>query len=66
MNTKMITRGAVVAVLYAISTLTLPAYGPLQFRLSEIMTLLAYFDPFLCNTLTIGCAFRQIWLVLLV
>ena len=60
MNTKMITRGAVVAALYAILTLTLPAYGPLQFRLSEIMTLLAYFDPFYVVPLTIGCAIANI------
>lgn len=60
MNTKMITRGAVVAALYAILTLTLPAYGPLQFRLSEIMTLLAYFDPFYVIPLTIGCALANL------
>ena len=32
--------------MYAVLTMALPAYGPLQFRLSEIMTLLAYYNPF--------------------
>lgn len=60
MKTKMLVRGAVVAALYAILTLTLPAYGPLQFRLSEIMTLLAYFDPFYIIPLTLGCALANL------
>lgn len=60
MKTNRLVRGAVVAALYAILTLTLPAYGALQFRLSEIMTLLAFFDPFYIMPLTIGCAIANI------
>jgi uncharacterized membrane protein len=60
MKTNKLVRGAVVAAIYAILTLTLPAYGALQFRLSEIMTLLAYFDPFYVVPLTIGCAIANI------
>jgi uncharacterized membrane protein len=60
MKTNKLVRGAVVAALYAILTLTLPAYGALQFRLSEILTLLAYFDPFYVVPLTIGCAIANI------
>lgn len=56
MTTKRLVRGAAVAAIYAVLTLTLPAYGPLQFRLSEIMTLLAYFNPFYILPLTLGCA----------
>lgn len=56
MSTKRLVRGAAVAAIYAILTLTLPAYGPLQFRLSEIMTLLAYYNPFYILPLTLGCA----------
>lgn len=63
MNTKTnkLVRGAAVAAIYAILTLTLPAYGPLQFRLSEIMTLLAYFNPFYIVPLTLGCAIANIF-----
>lgn len=60
MKTNKLVRGAVVAALYAILTLTLPAYGALQFRLSEVLTLLAYFDPFYVLPLTIGCAIANI------
>lgn len=56
MDTKKLVRGAAVAAIYALLTMTLPAYGPLQFRLSEIMTLLAYFNPFYIIPLTLGCA----------
>lgn len=60
MKTNKLVRGAVVAALYAILTLTLPAYGALQFRLSEVLTLLAYFDPFYVLPLTLGCAIANI------
>lgn len=60
MNVNKLVRGAVVAALYAILTLTLPAYGALQFRLSEIMTLLAYYNPFYILPLTLGCALANI------
>lgn len=60
MKTNRLVRGAIVAALYAILTLTLPAYGALQFRLSEIMTLLAFIDPFYVVPLTLGCAIANI------
>lgn len=60
MDTKKLVRGAVVAAIYTVLTLMLPAYGPLQFRLSEVMTLLAYFDPFYVIPLTLGCAIANI------
>lgn len=60
MKTNRLVRGAVIAALYAMLTLTLPAYGALQFRLSEIMTLLAYFDAFYIIPLTIGCAIANL------
>lgn len=60
LSTKDLARGAVVAAMYAVLTMTLPAYGALQFRLSEILTLLAYFDPFYIWPLTIGCAISNI------
>lgn len=60
MKTNKLVRGAIIAALYAILTLTLPAYGPLQFRLSEIMTLLAFVNPFYILPLTLGCAIANL------
>lgn len=60
MKTNRLVRGAAIAALYAILTLTLPAYGALQFRISEVMTLLAFFNPFYIIPLTIGCAIANI------
>lgn len=60
MNVNKLVRGAMVAALYAVLTLALPAYGPLQFRLSEIMTLLAFYNPFYIIPLTLGCAIANI------
>ena len=60
MSVNKLVRGAMVAALYAVLTMTLPAYGPLQFRLSEIMTLLAFYNPFYIIPLTLGCAIANI------
>lgn len=60
METRKLVRGAAVAAIYALLTLSLPAYGPLQFRVSEIMTLLAYYNPFYIIPLTLGCAIANI------
>lgn len=60
MTTNKLVRGALIASMYAVLTLALPAYGPLQFRLSEIMTLLAYYNPFYILPLTLGCAIANI------
>ena len=48
---------AIVAALYAAITFVLApiSYGPIQFRISEIMVLLAFFDPFYIAGLTVGC-----------
>ncbi len=48
---------AIVAALYAVITFVLApiSYGPIQFRISEIMVLLAFFDPFYIAGLTVGC-----------
>ncbi len=48
---------AIVAAIYAVITFVLApiSYGPIQFRISEIMVLLAFFDPFYIAGLTIGC-----------
>ena len=56
-NTKKITRIGVVAGLYASTTLALGfiSYGPIQFRIAEVMTLLPLFGKEYILSLTIGC-----------
>ena len=56
-TTKRLVRTAIIAALYAVITLVLApiSYGNLQFRVSEIMVLLAFFDPFYIGGLTLGC-----------
>ncbi len=62
MNSKKITRFAIVAALYVVFTLFIPfmSYGAIQFRISEIITLLAFVDPFYVGPLTLGCAIANI------
>ena len=57
LKTKRIVRTAVIAALYALLTVALApiSYGNFQFRVSEILVLLAYFDPFYIGGLTLGC-----------
>ena len=56
-NVDRIVRSAIIAALYASVTFALApiSYGPIQFRISEIMVLLAFFDPFYIGGLTLGC-----------
>ncbi len=60
MKTNRLVKGAVVASIYVALTLMLPAYTAIQLRLSEIMTLLAYFNPFYIIPLTLGCAISNV------
>lgn len=57
LKTKRLVRTAVIAALYALLTVALApiSYGNFQFRVSEILVLLAYFDPFYIGGLTLGC-----------
>lgn len=61
-TTKRLVRTAVIAALYAVLTLVLAplSYGNVQFRISEIMVLLAFFDPFYIGGLTLGCFIANI------
>ena len=45
--TKRLTRTALIAAIYAVVTLAIApfSYGSIQFRVSEILVLLAIFDP---------------------
>lgn len=55
--TKRITRTAIIAAIYDATTLAIApfAYGSIQFRISEILVLLALFDPLYISGLTLGC-----------
>lgn len=55
--TKRITRTAIIAAIYAVVTIAIApfAYGNIQFRISEILVLLAVFDPLYIGGLTLGC-----------
>lgn len=59
---KRLVKTAIIAALYAVITLVLApiSYGPIQFRVSEIMVLLAFFDPFYIIGLTLGCFIANI------
>ncbi|MBE6062134.1 MAG: QueT transporter family protein [Clostridium butyricum] len=59
---KRLVRTAIIAAIYAVITLALApiSYGNLQFRVSEIMVLLAFFDPFYIGGLTLGCFIANI------
>ena len=70
-HTKGITIAAVIAALYVV--LTLPfgqiAFGPIQFRIGEILTLLPFFTPWAIPGVTVGCLisnllFSTVWDVL--
>lgn len=55
--TKRLTRTAIIAAIYAVVTLVIApfAYGNVQFRISEVLVLLALFDPLYIGGLTLGC-----------
>lgn len=58
-TTKNLVRAALIAAIYAALTYVAAglglAYGPIQFRLSESLTILAAFTPAAIPGLTIGC-----------
>lgn len=64
-NTKFLMRQGILAALYAILTVIPPlsglSYGPLQFRISEVLTLLAFFNGDYIWGLTVGCFIANIF-----
>ena len=62
-DSSSIAKQAMVAALYAVLTWTIPSlsYGPIQFRVSEIMTLLAFYNPQYVIGLTVGCAIANLF-----
>jgi len=61
-STKALSRGAIIAALYAATTLLLApiSYGEVQIRLSESLTLLPILLPEAVPALTIGCLLANI------
>lgn len=57
MKTKFLVRTAMVAAIYTVLTLALYflSYQAIQFRVSELMVLLAFIDPLYLPGLVIGC-----------
>lgn len=62
-NTENLTKMGLVAALYVALTLTLQnfSYGPVQFRIAEILNLLAFFNPIYILAITIGCFFANLF-----
>lgn len=62
-KSRFIARSAIVAALYVVTTiLCYPfAYGMIQFRLSEVLTLLAWFEPLYIPGLLVGCFFANLF-----
>lgn len=60
--TKRLTRTAIIAAIYAVVTIAIApfAYGSIQFRISEVLVLLALFDPLYIGGLTLGCLISNI------
>ncbi|MCL6473039.1 MAG: QueT transporter family protein [Firmicutes bacterium] len=58
-NTSKLARGAVIAALYALVTtapvLNTLGYGSIQFRVSEALNVLAFFEPAAIPGLFVGC-----------
>lgn len=60
-----LTQGAVIAAIYTVLTLLAAslnlAYGPVQFRFSEALTILPVFTPAAVPGLALGCLLSNIW-----
>lgn len=53
----------IIAAVYVVLTLSIPAfaYGPVQFRYSEILNLLAFFNPYNAIGITLGVFISNFW-----
>ncbi|MEL4105309.1 QueT transporter family protein [Oscillospiraceae bacterium WX1] len=61
MSTRKIAFAAVIAAIYAALTMINPwSYGPIQFRVSEVLCILPFFFPFSVWGLFIGCILANI------
>lgn len=64
LQTKTLVLSALIAAMYAgltiLSSLLGLAYGPIQFRISEALIMLAYFTPAAIPGLTVGCVLANL------
>lgn len=62
-NVKQLTKVAIVAAIYVVSTMAIApiGYGAIQFRVSEILNLLAFFNPMYGISLVLGCAIANLF-----
>lgn len=62
-DTNFLVKSAAVAALYAVLTLLLPvaSYGPIQFRFSEILVLLVFYNKRFIPGLVLGCAIANMF-----
>lgn len=62
-DTNFLVKSAGVAALYAVLTLLLPvaSYGPIQFRFSEILVLLVFYNKRFIPGLVLGCALANLF-----
>ena len=60
-NATKLSRGALIGALYAVLTISLApiSYGPVQFRVSEALTLLPFYLPEAIPGLFAGCVFAN-------
>ncbi|MFA9398633.1 MAG: QueT transporter family protein [Clostridiaceae bacterium] len=63
MKTERLTKMAIVTALYIVLTIPLGTvgYGPIQFRIAEVLNLLAFIDPLYIPAVTLGCAISNFY-----
>ncbi|MEY7999923.1 QueT transporter family protein [Clostridium sp. Mt-5] len=63
-KTNKLVKISVVAAIYIVATIALGQlsyWGPIGFRLSEMLNFLAFIDPFYIISLTVGCAISNFY-----
>ena len=63
LSLEEMSKQAIIAAVYVVLTLSIPAfaYGPVQFRYSEILNLLAFFNPYNAIGITLGVFISNFW-----
>lgn len=63
MKTKILVRQALVASIYFVITYILKdiSYGPIQFRVAEILNVLAFYNPMYVIGVTVGCFIANLY-----
>lgn len=63
MKIRQLSKMAIVTALYIVLTTPLASfgYGPIQFRVAEVLNLLAFIDPLYIPAITLGCAISNLF-----